>query len=106
MMNSTGFLLVIVLVAFATWIIWYYTQNVEEKKKKEKEVDPIIGRTYVFRPTNNGNPFANLNEHTHKVIVLDVKDGWVLYDWVDNSIWKNQSTQIHSFNYMYCLEEN
>lgn len=57
---------------------------------------PKAGEWYHFRQTN---PF----EDSWDVLVIDVKDGYVLYDnyYTPNIKWSQRSMKIDSFHYSY-----
>lgn len=46
----------------------------------------------------NRNPFA---DPPHKVVVKDVKNGWVNYRFIDSTLFQNESMRVSSFMFCY-----
>lgn len=62
--------------------------------------DIKVGNIYYFNEFNEGDPFKS---PAHKVKVLDVKSGYVQFDWIDSIIGVDSMT-ISQFLFCYILD--
>lgn len=64
---------------------------------KKKKIDVIPGEKYVFRG-NTKDPFPPKKNQDH---VIEVYKGWVRYEFIKGSCFKDERLEIKMFNHIY-----
>ena len=96
--------IVLALLAGLFMVLKIGADEVELAKQKANEAfyrNIKEGDVFTFNEFEKGNPFKNATNATHKVIVKDVKNGFVNYAFADSSFYQDESMDVVAFNSCY-----
>ena len=74
-------------------------------KKEDNQKIPAPGEVWRFHKRDSSPWPVEQDPNTHSVTILDVKEGWVRFDWdPPHTIWKDQRMPISIFVRCYNFE--
>lgn len=100
MIKNIIFSMLSVIVELIMTIIVYISNFLPQKKVKPESL-VIVGDEYKYLGYySNDNPFKK-ESYRHLVVIRKVLNGWVLYDFLPQEMFANQSMKIDTFLKLY-----